>query len=349
MTIFAPDKRQELTVDIDAVSRLILSTQKPSGEIPWSVGDKTDPWDHIEAAMGLTLGGCLDCARQAFLWLSQIQLNDGSWFSAYKDGAPLDRTRESNMSSYLAVGLFHYYLVTGDDGFLAHMWDTMARGIDFAVSLQTTNGEVYWAISPEGHVDKMALLTGSSSIFMSLKCALAIANRLGFAKPEWESAYCRLGQAIKHKSYLFNMTKSRYSMDWFYPILSGVITGGDAHQRIEAYWKKYVIQSQGVRCVSDEPWVTLAETSELSLALSAMGNLDLAKIVFNWISDKKYGDGSYWCGYTYPNMIIWPEEKITWSNAVVALAADAVYDLSPAGGLFSHRFWRSMSFLPEIK
>ena len=349
MTIYAPNKQQELSIDVEAVSNLIANTQKKSGEIPWSCGEKTDPWDHVEAAIGLTIGGYLSNARNAFLWLSKTQLEDGSWYSAYRNSAPDDMTRESNMSSYIAVGLFHYYLVTGDIEFLEHMWVTMSSGIDFAISLQTTNGEVYWAISPEGNIDRMALLTGSSSIFMSLKCALAIANRLGYSKPEWETAYIQLGNAIRHKSYLFNMTKSRYAMDWFYPILSGVFTGADAQQRIETYWKKYVIQGQGVRCVSDEPWVTLAETSELSLALTAMGNFELSKIVFNWICDRKYDDGSYWCGFTYPDIITWPEDKITWSNAVVLMAADALFDLSPGGCVFNHRFWQAMPFLPEIK
>jgi hypothetical protein len=348
MNIDAPNKLQTLSIDIDAVSNLILKTQQKSGEIPWSCGDKTDPWDHVEAAMGLTVSGYFDEARRAFLWLSEKQLDDGSWYSSYREGDPDDMTRETNMSSYIAVGLFHYYLVTGDLKFLSYMWGTMSSGIDFALSLQTPNGEIYWAISPEGNIDKMALLTGSSSIFMSVKCALAIAKQLGHSRPDWESAFVRLGNAIKNKSYLFNMTKSRYAMDWFYPVLSGVITGTDAQQRIEKYWKKYVIRGQGVRCVSDEPWVTLAETSELSLALSAMGNRDLAKIVFNWICDRKYEDGSYWCGFTYPEIITWPEDRITWSNAVVLMAADALYELTPAARMFHHQFWHSMSFLPDI-
>ena len=34
--------------------------------------------------------------------------------------------------------------------------------------------------------------------------------------------------------------------------------------------KKFIVEGQGVRCVSDEPWVTIAETSEFVLALFAM-------------------------------------------------------------------------------
>ncbi|MDP4917320.1 MAG: prenyltransferase, partial [Haliea sp.] len=30
----------------------LLACQRPSGEIPWFEGGYTDPWDHVEAAMG---------------------------------------------------------------------------------------------------------------------------------------------------------------------------------------------------------------------------------------------------------------------------------------------------------
>jgi hypothetical protein len=43
-------------------------------------------------------------------------------------------------------------------------------------------------------------------------------------------------------------------------------------------------------------------------------------------------------------MIIWPEDKITWTNAVALLAADAIYHLTPAGQLFSHGFWKGFDF-----
>jgi len=151
----------------------------------------------------------------------------------------------------------------------------------------------------------------------------------------------KLGNAIRHKQYNFNMTKSRFSMYWFYPILSGALTGEPAQKRIDKYWKKYVVEGHGVKCVSDEPWVTIAETAELSLALSAMGNLTLSEIVFSWISDKKFDDGSFWCGYTVPDITLWPDDKLTWTNAAVLMAADAIYDLTPAARLFSHRFWES--------
>jgi hypothetical protein len=333
---------QDFSIDIDAIAALIAETQYDSGEIPWCEGQKTDPWDHIEAAMGLSIGGYLEQAQRAFEWFARIQLDDGSCYSAYRQGVPEDKTRETNLSSYIAVGVYHYYLITRDVTMLKEMWTSISAAIDFALSLQTAEGEIYWAINPEGKVDPMALLTGCSSIYMSIKCALAIAQILGFKKPLWKEGLVKLENAIKFKPYLFNMTKFRYSMDWFYPVLTGVITANEAQQRIDRYWKKFIVEDRGVKCVSDEPWVTIAETSELSLALSAMGNRNLAQIVFNWISDRRYEDGSFWCGFVCPDIIIWPEDKIAWTNAAALMAADAIYNLSPASQIFNHQFWESV-------
>ena len=61
----------------------ILRTQLPNGCIPWFAGGKADPWDHIEAAMGLTIGGEFEAAQTAYRWLAQEQLADGSWWAGY--------------------------------------------------------------------------------------------------------------------------------------------------------------------------------------------------------------------------------------------------------------------------
>jgi len=100
-----------------------------------------------------------------------------------------------------------------------------------------------------------------------------------------------------------------------------------------------VVERYGVLCVSDEPWVTVAETSELCLALKAAGREGLARRVFDWIAARRYDDGSFWCGYTWPDGVIWPESKYAWTNGVVLMAADALYRLTPAAGLFNHCSW----------
>ncbi|KPJ78928.1 MAG: phenyltransferase domain-containing protein [Deltaproteobacteria bacterium SG8_13] len=339
MKLDATGKKQDLGLDITRLSAQIAKVQQTSGEIPWCIGKKTDPWDHVEAAMGLSIGGWLVEAQAAYAWMAANQNPDGSWFAAYRQGRAQDRTRDANMSAYIAVGVLQHYLITGDVGFLRKLWPVVNAAIDFALSLQSAHGDIYWAISPAGRVDRMALLTGSSSICMSIKCALAIGRHLGHSRPSWQEGLRKLENAILHKPHRFNMTKSRYSMDWYYPVLCGAVTGPLARERIDRHWKRYVIDGQGVRCVFDAPWITIAETCELALALVAMGDLPLARVVFNWIGDKRYEDGCYWAGHTFPDMTVWPEDKLSWTNAVVLMAVDALYELTPASRLFSHRHW----------
>lgn len=332
-------KTRTPVVDIASTAAFILSLQKQNGEIPWSLGEKTDPWDHVESAMGLSVAGYLKEAQRAYEWMIKAQLEDGSWWSATKEGRPVDTTKESNMSSYIAVGVFHYFLITRDRSFLRHIWPTVQAGIQYALQLQAPSGEIYWARNGQGMVDKMALLTGSSSVYMSLKCALAIASQLEKPQPGWSRAFRELGEAIRHKPDCFNMIKSRYSMDWYYPVLCGALSGQEARKRIDKLWDKFTVPEWGVRCVSDRPWVTMAETSELVLTLAAIEDYDRAETVFNWLRDKKYDDGAYWMGVTFPDTVIWPELKTSWTAAAVLLAYDALNELTPASRLFNHRFW----------
>jgi hypothetical protein len=334
-----PFNEEKTRVSIEELGVFIASLQKENGEIPWSKGGKTDPWDHIESAMGLSICGCYDRAVLAYKWLRDSQLADGSWWSALQDGNVIDSTKDTNLSTYAAVGVFHHYLITQDRDFLEYMWPTVSRGIQYAIDLQAPEGEIFWARNKDGVIDKMALLTGNSSIYMSIKCALAIADVIGKECPQWRKAYKLLGLAIKNKPNLFNMIKSRFSMDWYYPVLCGAVSGADAKKRIDRLWEKFVVPEWGVRCVSDRPWVTMAESSELVLALAAIGDIPRAKLIFSWIADKRYEDGSFWMGVTFPDSVIWPEEKTGWTAAAVLLAWDALNEITPAARLFNHEFW----------
>jgi len=344
MALKEPQVISSNTLNIDSVVDFILSLQRESGDIPWHRDGKTDPWDLVETIMGLNIGKSFHASYRAFEWLKKMQNPDGSWYSSYLDGKPQDRTCETHMAAYIAVGLFQTWLINKDTRFLEQMWPTMEKGVEYAISLQTKEGDIYWAKSPEGKVDPMSLLTGASSIFMSLKCALTIAGVLGKRKIAWEKSFCLLRDSIQENIHIYNASKSRFSMYWFYPVLSGALTNKKASLRIEKQWEQYIIEGQGARCVSDQPWVTIAETCELVLALFAMGDIKKAGLVFSWIQKRVYDDKTFWCGYTYPDMVIWPEEKISWTNAVVLMAADALYGLTPASGLFSHGSWDGFTY-----
>jgi MMP endo-(1,4)-3-O-methyl-alpha-D-mannosidase len=327
----------ECWVDVELTATYILNTQKHTGEIPWSAGGKTDPWDHVECAMGLSVAGCHQAAKKAYDWSLSAQNPDGSWWSEYQKGVPLeDAHKDANMTAYIAVGAYHYFLATGDLDFLGYLWPTVKKAIDFTVCLQGDAGEIYWAQRKNGSISRRALLTGSSSIYKSLSCAIDIAKILEKPQPHWVVAHQKLGSAILQQPHLFDQSKTVFAMDWYYPVLSGAITGLDAIKRIKNSWQEFVMDGWGVRCVSDEAWLTMAETSELVVALAGIGDHVTAETVFEWMQDKKYDDGAFWTGVTFPDRIVYTNEKTTWTGAAILLAADILYDLSSASGLFRH-------------
>ncbi len=315
----------------------IAKVQRPSGEIPWSKWGKTDPWDHVESAMGLTVGGRLKEARSAYFWSMGKQLPDGSWWSSYKKGKPCRNAyKDSNMVAYIATGVLHYYLVSGDEGFVRLLWPTIKRAMKFVVSLQGQEGEIYWAINRNGDIDKKALLAACSSIYMSMGSALEVASMVGSQVPWLKRARVKLGKAIREKMDLFDKNTSRYAMDWYYPVMCGVITGDEARERIHNGWAKFVVHGCGVRCVSDRPWITMAETSELVVSLCGLEEYDLAWEVFSWIENKRYKDGAYWTGLTLPDCRIFTKEKTTWTAASMILALDMLQNITPGNKIFYH-------------
>jgi hypothetical protein len=316
----------------------ILEAQQPSGEIPWFEGGYADPWDHVEAAMGLSIGGEFDAARLAYEWLYSKQLVDGSWWASYR-GDEIDNSerRETNFVSYVATGVWHHYLVSGDRDFLRAMWPMVDKAIVFVLALQSKHGEIDWAVDAEGVAKGDALITGCSSIYKSLECAHNIAVTLGEDRPHWLTSRELLGHALRNKPERFDRTwesKSRYSMDWFYPVLTGAITGADAKARLAARWDEFIEDQLGCRCVSEEPWVTVAESCELVMALLAAGDHARAVEVYSWLHQWRATDGSYWTGYQMVEDLLWPDEKPTWTAGAILLAADALTEHTAASRLF---------------
>lgn len=125
-------------------------------------------------------------------------------------------------------------------------------------------------------------------------------------------------------------------MDWFYPVLVGAYQGAAARDRLAGRWQEFVEQGLGCRCVADQPWVTIAETCELVMALLAAGERSKAREVFSWVSQWRHSDGSYWTGFQFSEQILWPNERPTWTAAAVLLAADALTLHTPAARLFTH-------------
>jgi hypothetical protein len=311
----------------------IAAEQGADGSLPWFRGGQLDPWDSIEAAMALDVGGEHARAAAAYRWLAARQRADGSWAAEYRDGAETQPAVESNHAGYLAVGAWHTWLASGDERLVTELWPAVRRGLDLVVDMQLASGAVSWALRPDGTPDDTALLTGNASLFQALRCGIALAGLAGQTQPDWELAVTGLGTALRSGTSFAD--RSRWSMDWYYPVLAGAVTGDAARARLGADWDRFVVPGLGARCVADRPWVTGAETCELALALVVAGQRDAAVEQVAAMQHLRHDDGSYWTGFVYPDDARWPVERTTWTAAAVVLAADALSGATPASGLFA--------------
>jgi len=311
---------------VESQSSFISRHQLPSGAIPWSEGGITDPWDHIECAIALDLVGRFAEAAEAYGWLRNMQNPDGSWYSGYLNDQPQDLTRDTNFSSYVATGAWCHYMATKDLDFLGRMWTTIEKSIAFALHLQQPSGEICWALDANGVAWPGALLAASSCTWQSIRNGIRIAEVLGLEKPDWHAASKRLAKAIKEHPELFDRfgeDKQDCAMNWYYPVLAGVIGGKEAKEHIFKRWRDFIVDNWGCKCVASAPWVTVAESCELILALSKISEEDKARLLLDWILQFQDPDGGFRTGIKLPEQIIWPEEKNTWTSAAVIMAVIA--------------------------
>ncbi len=324
--------------DADQTADTIAAVQLPSGMIPRFADGVTDPWNHVEAAMALTVTGRRAEADAAYQWLARIQRPDGAWHQYYTaDGVDQDKL-DANTVAYVAAGVWHHWLRFGDAGFLTEMWPVVQRALDFVLALQTPRGEILWARHADGTPWPFALLTGSSSISHSLRCGLAAAHQLGEERPGWELALARLVHTVRHCGHEAFAPKDRWAMDWYYPVLAGVLRGDEARIRLASRHRVFVHEGEGVRCVSNQDWVTTAETCECAMAYLAIGDRHAAASLFEWVQRRREPDGSYLTGRAFPSNVSYPDqERTTYSAAAVLLAADALAGTSATSGLFVDR------------
>ncbi len=332
------DKQDAIALS-QRIADFILSEQQSDGAIPWFRTGKLDPWDHCEAIMALSVAGQFDAAIAGLNWLQTQQLDNGAWYAAYfdQDAAPKDKI-ETNFVAYPATALWHLYQCQKDIDVLRTYFPMIERAIDFVLSHQRREGDIQWAQSQQEALPNDALVTACSSITRSLECAVNCADVLGHNYAHWQHAHQRLADTLKNKPWRFDRSwesKARFSMDWFYPILAGIYTEQEAQTRLKQSWSRFVVKDLGCKCVDDEPWVTVAESCELIMAIAAAGQKALAQRMFTLLLRWEDHDGGFWTGYVYRDNSIWPEEKPTWTAAAVSLAADALYGLSPAQHVFT--------------
>jgi len=319
--------------DIRTTGETIAELQLPSGQIPWFPGGHCDPWNHVETAMALDTVGLHAQAVAAYGWLHNVQLDDGSWYQYYlNDGVEQDKF-DANTIAYIAVGVWHHWLLTEDRDFLHEYWPVVEAAIEWVLKLQRPAGDIVWARHSDGTAFSFSLLTGSSSISHSLRAAIAIADELGHDRPTWRPAAAELTDCIRNNEAAF-APKQRWAMDWYYPVMTGAVRGQAGIDRLRSGEDKFIIPGAGVRCVANQDWVTSAETCEAVLAYLTVGETDRARELFEWAQCNRDTDGAYFTGMVFPQRVNFPGgERSAYTAAAIVLAADALSGATPASRL----------------
>jgi hypothetical protein len=237
--------------------------------------------------------------------------------------------------AYIATGVWHHWRSTADRSFVDNLWPIVERALDFVLSLRRADGLALWAIEADGARPwDYALLTGSSSIQHALRCGAATGSATGSPRPDWVVAADVMVTSINERPHAFE-PKTRWAMDWYYPVLAGATIGDAAKARMADGWPTFSMEDLGVRCVMDEPWVTASETAEASLAYAASGDFATATDLLRWTRSHRCPDGSYVTGLVHPERVVFPaDETSTYTAAAVILAADAIAGATAASDLF---------------
>ena len=316
----------------------IVKCQNSAGAIAWEPDGKIDPWDHTESIMGLNVLGMEVEAKAGFDWLKSSQLPDGSWYSEYRENEVVNFNKETNFTAYISSGALHHFLHFEDNAFLEEIWPFLEKSIDFVLSGQTSEGDILWAKDENDIWMDDSLITGCSSIYKSLRDFTVIAEILGKKKYRLNYELNSLKDALRNKPQRFDRSwksKSRYSMDWYYPILCDIFNKEESKEIIKRKWKNFVIPGLGCKCVEEEPWVTIAESCELIMALNKIGELKLAKMIYEDILklvDRE--DGLFWTGFVYKDKKYWTVEKPSWTAAAVILAANSIFKINSNANFF---------------
>jgi hypothetical protein len=321
----------------------MLEAQTADGAIPWFDDGAWDPWNHAECVMALGVMGEIEAAQRGMDYLARSQGADGGWLAGYGSALPMDgptqlsrepapTIHDTNFCAYPAVALWRHFRLSGDLASVRRYWPMIRAAIGFVLGLQSPAGDISWSSEALGTDVDDALLAGNASIHKSLECAMRLAELVGDLQPHWRVAQLRLRHAILCRPDRFDragQNRAGFAMDWYYPVLAGVMPQAAALARLESRAPRFIEPGLGCRCVASEPWVTVAETCELALALLGVGLRGQAAGLLDWQLRHRDGVGAFWMGWQFEQGVVWPEERPTWTQAAAILAFDALRQAAP--------------------
>ncbi len=336
-------------VDIRACADHIETLQGADGAIRWVEAGIWDAWNHGESAMALAIAGREASALAALDLLCERQEGDGGFTGDLGASVPLDdanrhllpgtpdTARDTNFTGYVATTVLRSLLALNRMDLLPRYWPMMQAAGDFILDHQTEHGDIVWRAREDEALEAIdSLRAGNASLYKSLECIALAGRSLQLEVTPYIEARRAVGAALRENDARFDRfgtDRRRYAMDWYYPVLAGVLPLESARARLYARWREFVVAGLGCRCVTDEPWVTAAETAELALACLSVGQKDQARALLRDLAPLAADTGGYWMGWQFAENVIWPHERPSWTAGALVLAADALDGLTPGSSL----------------
>jgi hypothetical protein len=333
--------------ELAATAASIVAMQEPDGAIPWSPGTHADVWNHLEAAMALTVTGQELAARRAFDWVLERQRPDGSWPMKFVDGAIEDHSGETNMSAYLAVALWHHWLVHRDAAFVARCWPTVRRGLDWVVSMQLPVRRHRWAQEWAGRPARTVHRDALLAAVVEVSTRRSGRGHVGRADGR---AAARVG--ARGRPAAARAPRAPGAVPRQVHVLDGLVLPGAGGQRSAAEEADALLRLAGTirvpglgsACVSVQPRVTGAETCERVLALEALVLTAGAPCVVRRRAAPPRGRRALLDrSSSIPRRVNWPGEHSTYTAAAAILAADALADVTPGADIMRAARWSGSS------
>ena len=247
--------------DLKSAKDWILANQNEKGAILWDQTGKWDYWDHCECLIALAIYQEWEAFDKG-IHFCLGQLDDkGLVKSEYINEKVTKAFNEAHHTAYIFLPLLQKYLVDQDLDYLKSFRTQIHFIYATLKKFKAEDGFYFWAQDESGFSDN-SLITATCSIELSRRAYNRICEILGDTDC-LDTSEAITSSSLKSKNFNRDgIDRSRFSMDAYYPLLCNCGNKSDAEKVLQ----KFYVEGMGVKCVVEEPWITLAESSECVIA-----------------------------------------------------------------------------------
>ena len=221
------------------------------------------------------------------------------WHAYYVGDEVKEHTLDTNVTCYVANGVWHHYLCTRDSGFLED--DVPGRRARDRLRARQPAPDRRDRVGRRSRAASKARARCSPDRRASTRRCAARSPPPNASAANGPTGSCRSARSPSRSRTGPSASSTRTAGRWTGTTRSS--SACSAGTRPKRGSRRSGTRSsrpdRGVRCVSDQPWVTAAETCELVMALDAIGLHDRARTLFEWVQFLRHDDGSYWTGMNF--------------------------------------------------